>query len=81
MDTDIDTRAGRVNPAEKEKNNEKQHKGREDSMKKPIFRTWDYNAIPWYMFDEDMYTIEEVRYEDDFDLVLAGSVEYLVYLN
>ena len=47
MDTDIDIRAGRVNPAE----------------------------------DEDMYTIEEIRYEDDFDLVLAGSVEYLVYLN
>ena len=50
-------------------------------MKKVIFRTWDYNAIPWYMFDEDMYTIEEVAYSDDFDLVLAGSVEYLVYLN
>ena len=50
-------------------------------MRKPIFKTWDYNAIPWYMFDEDMYTIEEVRYEDDFDLVLAGAVEYLVYLN
>ena len=30
---------------------------------------------------EDMYTIEEIRYEDGFDLVLAGSVEYLVYLN
>ena len=51
------------------------------NMRKPIFKTWDYNAIPWYMFDEDMYTIEEIRYEDDFDLVLAGSVEYLVYLN
>lgn len=50
-------------------------------MKKPIFRTWDYNAIPWYMFDEDLYTIKEVTYSDDFDLVLAGSVEYLVYLN
>ena len=50
-------------------------------MRKPIFKTWDYNAIPLYMFDEDMYTIEEIRYEDDFDLVLAGSVEYLVYLN
>ena len=46
-----------------------------------IFHTWDYDAIPWYMFDEDLYTIEEIRYEDDFDLVLAGSVEYLVYLN
>lgn len=54
---------------------------KEDNMKKPIFRTWDYNAIPWYMFDEDMYTIEEIAYSDDFDLVLAGSVEYLVYLN
>ena len=50
-------------------------------MKKVIFRAWDINDIPWYMFDEDMYTIEEIRYEDDFDLVLAGSVEYLVYLN
>ena len=50
-------------------------------MKKPIFRAWDINDIPWYMLDEDMYTIEEIRYEDDFDLVLAGSVEYLVYLN
>lgn len=50
-------------------------------MKKCLFHTWDYDAIQWYMFDEDMYTIEEVRYEDDFDLVLAGSVEYLVYLN
>ena len=50
-------------------------------MKKCLFHTWDYDAIPWYMFDEDMHTIEEIRYEDDFDLVLAGSVEYLVYLN
>ena len=50
-------------------------------MKKLIFRTWDCNAIPWYMFDEDLYTIEEVIYSDDFDLVLAGSFEYLVYLN
>ena len=47
MDTDIDTRAGRVNPAEKEK-----------TMK-----------------------INMKEEEDDFDLVLAGSVEYLVYLN
>ena len=50
-------------------------------MKKVIFRAWDINDIPWYMFAEDMYTIEEVAYSDDFDLVLAGSVEYLVYLN
>ena len=50
-------------------------------MKKCLFHTWDYDTIPWYMFDEDMYTIEEVAYSDDFDLVLAGPVEYLVYLN
>ena len=43
-------------------------------MKKPIFRTWNYNAIPWYMFYEDMFTIEEVVYSDYL-------VEYLVYLN
>ena len=69
MDTDIDIRAGRVNPAEMEKNN----------MRKPIFKTWDYDAIPWYMLDEDMYTIEEVVY-DDYDPALDGSTEYFVYL-
>lgn len=44
-----------------------------------IFHTWDYDAIPWYMLDEDMYTIEEVVY-DDYDPALDGSTEYFVYL-
>ena len=44
-----------------------------------ILHTWDYDAIPWYMFDEDMYTIEEVVY-DDYDPALDGSTEYFVYL-
>lgn len=48
---------------------------------RPIYHYWDCNDIPWYMFDEDMYTIEEIRYDDDYDLALAGSVEYFVYLN
>ena len=48
-------------------------------MRKPIFKTWDYNAIPWYMLDDDMYTIEEVVY-DDYDPALDGSTEYFVYL-
>ena len=51
----------------------------EGNMRKPIFKTWDYNAIPWYMLDEDMYTIEEVVY-DDYDPALDGSTEYFVYL-
>lgn len=44
-----------------------------------IFHTWDYNAIPWYMLDEEMYIIEEVVY-DDYDPALDGSTEYFVYL-
>lgn len=44
-----------------------------------IFHTWDYDAIPWYMLDDEMYTIEEVVY-DDYDPALDGSTEYFVYL-
>lgn len=44
-----------------------------------IFHTWDYDAIPWYMLDEEMYIIEEVVY-DDYDPALDGSTEYFVYL-
>lgn len=50
-------------------------------MMRAIFHAWDINDIPWYMFNEDMYTIEEVVYEDDYDLALAGTTEYFVYLN
>ena len=50
-------------------------------MMRTIFHAWDINDIPWYMFNENMYTIEKVVYEDDYDLALSDTVEYLVYLN
>ena len=48
---------------------------------KPIYHCWDYNDIPWYMLDNELYTIEATAYEDDYDLALSGAVEYFVYLN
>ena len=44
-----------------------------------IFRTWDWESIPWYMLDEGMYLIDSVEF-DGFDPVLDGTVEYRVYL-
>ena len=46
-----------------------------------VFHCRDYNDIPWHMLDNELYTIEKVVYDDDYDLALAGTTEYFVYLN
>ena len=49
-------------------------------MRKLVLNTYDYNDIPWYMHDAELYIIEEVPYNDEYDTVLAGTTEYFVYL-
>lgn len=45
-----------------------------------IFHTDEYENIPWYMLDNELYTIEQVVYDEEYDVVLAGTTEYFVYL-
>lgn len=49
-------------------------------MKKLILRTNGYNDIPWYMFNDELYTIEKVSYDNEDDPALIGMTEYFVYI-
>lgn len=49
-------------------------------MTKLILRTNNYNDIPWYVFNNALYTIEQVSYDSEDDPALIGITEYFIYI-
>lgn len=49
-------------------------------MRKLILKTNNCNDIPWYMFNDELYTIEKVSYDSEDDTALIGMTEYFVYI-
>lgn len=50
-------------------------------MKRPIIYTVDINDIPWYMWDNELYTIDTVEFTEDAPDMLGPNTHYFVYLN